>query len=627
MNDRLKNRPHPPARSQAFFEEFPHSPKPPQMPLQTLDDPDALKSLFVSDVPLARSLVRAAFLASGYTRFHKRLPERLDQVLESVNQIGGIGPTVAATMALVDAPSMRDPFVRAATMLKACWEIHSTIRAGQFPPDVHNGQALEMRQYLNLFGSSLVLDGGTFRLSKTGTLSDVLVLARGKSYVVHFDQHAESASVPLVADTLKAVWDRAAVEEFENPPGALGALSSVSLELQAEHLSAALEDPSNARSYEAVRNTFVTLCLDLDHAPNSYAEAALVAHSRNCANRWFHASLQLVIFANARACVICDFNAGLGGNTMVRAAAEIHRRSLAWAGPSPLDHVSGLAGIEEARWNLGQPFFDRAQADLNRVLDTQQATFEVTGHGRLSLASAGLEPVPTFAIAVQLAVYRLTGRFARIRQFVTQSKYRSQNVALAAVSTPEMEELVHALALPDQNAVRLRPLLQAAMESQRKQYRQARSTISVARALHLFRTVHKGMRRRYVELVVRRTFKLLRALELQELPPPTDIALSYPDTFLEVPVMGRPGIRLPYVNCFGLHYQIWDDRITLTLMPSTKWTIPNTELVAELEACLDLVSGLWSGKVSKARTGGTCANEMAPTSRPSDLPAGMMRGS
>jgi hypothetical protein len=596
------------ARSHALFEEFEGFPKAPPMPVQPLDHPEALKSLGVTDAPLARYLVRAAFLLTGYTHFHRSLPNRLDSVMEATNQIVAIGPTVAATMALIDAPSLRDPFIRAAAMLKACWDVHSTIRTGQFRPDMYKGQPLEMRQYLNLFGTSIVFDKDTFRLSKTANVSRILVLARGKSYILEFAQDTNSTSVNAVADALHKAWNLAAADRFESSAGVLGTLSSVSLDIQAEGLRAILDDPSNVRSYEAVQDTFLTLCLDLEHTPRSDAEAALAAHSRNCANRDFYSSLQLVIFANGKACVICDFNAGIGGNTMFRAAAEIHRRSLQWAVPRTADAASEPARIEEARWKVDQGFLKRAHTDLNQVLDDQQPTFELVGYGRAAFASHGLEPVPAFAIAVQLAVLRLTGRFARIRQFVTLARFRSQNVALASVSTPEMAELVHALMQPHQSEASLRQLMEAALASQKKQYRQARSSMSVARTLYLFRAVQEGMTGRYVELVLGGTFRLLRALNLQEPPlPPTDIALSHPELFPEVPVMGRPGIRLPYLQCFGLHYLIWDDRITLTLMPSTKWTIPNAALVAELETCLNLISELWSGNVPKMAMGSASA--------------------
>lgn len=582
-----------PARSQSLFESFPHSPNPPHIPVQALDDPDALRALGVRDVPLARALVRASFLATGYARFLAALPKRLDTLLDRSDPIAAIGPTIAATMAVLDDPRQDDPFLRAAAMLRAGWEMHAAIRAGQFPPDRYRDQPLEMRQYLNLFGTSIVFEDGAFRMRKTAGTSHILVLARGKSYIVEFDE-ASMASSGAIAGALEAVWKMSDDDEADGSAGALGRLSAASVGLQAEVLGADLQDAANRRSYEAITDTFLTLCLDVERTPQSYVEAIAVAHSGNNANRWFHASLQLVVFGNARACVICDFNAGLGGNTMFRAAAEIYRRSLAWSGPRA---AAGGATprITRVRWHSSESSGERVRADLARVLDDQPASFELTGHGRAAFAANGLDPVPAFAIAVQLAVLRLTGRFARIRQFVTLTKYRAQNVALAPVSTPEMSEAVHALATPGAPGAALRPLLEAAIESQRQEYRRARNGMSVARSLALFRSLQTGLARRYVELVLGRAFTLLRALKLQERPPPTDIALSHPGLVPEVPVMGRPGIRLPYLKCFGLHYLIWEDRITLTVMPGVGWTIANSALAAELQACLDLITARWRG--------------------------------
>src|SRR4051812_3367613 len=91
----MNNRPPRPPRSQSFYEEYPGCPNPPHMPVKPIDGVDALKALSVENVPLARALVRAAFLATGFTRFHRTLPQRLDAVLEAANQIAAIGPTVA----------------------------------------------------------------------------------------------------------------------------------------------------------------------------------------------------------------------------------------------------------------------------------------------------------------------------------------------------------------------------------------------------------------------------------------------------------------------------------------------------------------------------------------------------
>ena len=52
-------------------------------------------------------------------------------------------------------------------------------------------------------------------------------------------------------------------------------------------------------------------------------------------------------------------------------------------------------------------------------------------------------------------------------------------------------------------------------------------------------------------------------------------------------MLGRPGVRLPYVNYFGLHYRMLEKSIVLTMMPSVNWTIPNEEFISILENKLE----------------------------------------
>ena len=71
--------------------------------------------------------------------------------------------------------------------------------------------------------------------------------------------------------------------------------------------------------------------------------------------------------------------------------------------------------------------------------------------------------------------------------------------------------------------------------------------------------------------------------------PETDVVISHPGIYTEVPVVGRPGIRLPYVKYFGLHYQIMADKTVVTMMPAVNWEVPNHELIEKLKTNLEKV--------------------------------------
>ncbi len=59
--------------------------------------------------------------------------------------------------------------------------------------------------------------------------------------------------------------------------------------------------------------------------------------------------------------------------------------------------------------------------------------------------------------------------------------------------------------------------------------------------------------------------------------------ISHPIISSEVPILGRPGARLMYVNYFGLHYQIDDEITTMTFMPGVDWKIQNAQVVTLIE--------------------------------------------
>jgi hypothetical protein len=71
---------------------------------------------------------------------------------------------------------------------------------------------------------------------------------------------------------------------------------------------------------------------------------------------------------------------------------------------------------------------------------------------------------------------------------------------------------------------------------------------------------------------------------------------SLPEIYSEVSSVGRPGVRLPYVSRFGLHYRMLEDRIIITLMPGVNWQVTNERVMAELAKSLKLVCAIISAE-------------------------------
>ena len=277
-----------------------------------------------------------------------------------------------------------------------------------------------------------------------------------------------------LADTLRHVWESSSTAGLATRD-TIGTLSCAGQATQGDGFRRLLRDPSNRALYELVKHSFVVVCLDLDATPQSYAESARVAFSGNCVNRWFHASLQIVVFGNGKACLICNPDTGLSGNAMMRAGGEIHSRSIAAVLPGTEPEPNSPPSISPLTWNLAEVPFERVRDDLRAVLDYQQGTFDLPGVGRVNLRRRGFSPVELFVVAVQLATFKLTGRVASISQFVTTARYRCGGVATALVSTPEMEAFQNALEISATDSGHLRGLFDAAVDSQKAACREARS--------------------------------------------------------------------------------------------------------------------------------------------------------
>lgn len=125
------------ARPQTLFEDYPHYPRLPLPPVQSARAPDALASLRVKDVPVARWLVRAALRLTGFETFRTARPDAVEACLSRDTGSRPVtGPLFSAVLPLVDDPTTVGPCVRAAGLLRAVWDLHADIRTGHFEPDL-----------------------------------------------------------------------------------------------------------------------------------------------------------------------------------------------------------------------------------------------------------------------------------------------------------------------------------------------------------------------------------------------------------------------------------------------------------------------------------------------------------
>jgi hypothetical protein len=589
-------------RTRDILEHIAAYPQPPLIPLPEPGDLESLKEAGIkTESRLARLILRTTAAVTGFNAFQKQLPGRLEETLRRTDVRGAnlFAPVIVATLALADDLRQPTPLQRAATLILGARSLYADLISGRLPPDQHRGQPLEMGQYLNLFSTCLIVENRKSRLFKSAATSHITVIARGRFFSLQVWEQGREISVAQLTRALAEIHRLAQAA----PPGknAPGLLTSAQHPAQLRIFTQLEQHSVNRESLFALRHSFLTLCLDLDDDPSSAAEAARLAQSANQGNRWHHSSLQLVVFGNARACVLCNFNAWLDGNTMMRGAAEIQRRAIALPLESATDQSGAqLAPPVELRWQINPAFCAQAQRDLQSVHDEQQATFEISGIGRSFFTAHQTPAVPAFVVALSLAAKRLGGAPGKVTQFLTLTKYRCMDVCRVMVTTPEVEQFVQAVDTGGAGREEAQALLRAAISSQEEKCRRARQSLSIPHLRVLFLQTRPSPLRRFGAtmgtVLMRKLLGLFGLIEADE----TEILISHPEIYPEVEIVGRPGVRLPYVSQFGLHYQILEDRIVITMMPGVKWQVSSQKLIAELERSLKEIQAIISGSADQA---------------------------
>jgi hypothetical protein len=584
-----------PKRSQLIYEHLPGYVVPPMIPIPEPGDISSLANTGIRLTPGSERLIRAFLHFSGFMPFWRKAPDILEDLLRqhSMRLPGLCSPIISATAALVDDPRPLSPLARAATLVISVCSLYSDLMCAKLSQDTYRGQPLEMGQYANLFSTSLVIENRQVRMHKSVITTQITVIVNHRVYIQEIGHPGENVSMVQIQEALEKIAQRAS--NSPSKEASIGTLTAAGNHTQFRAFDKLLQNPENAEAYQKLRDSLFTLCLDLDTAPADDAEAARLAHSQNHANRYHHSSLQLVVFGNGKACGIFNFTTYLDGNPMSRSAAEIQKRAilqeLAVESPTNFTQQPFNKPLSEARelsWSIDPKMVQMAQQETDEITDHQVATLEIVGIGRRFFDAAQLSAVPAFITALQMTTDRLVGQSVQVTQFLTLSRYRCMDLETAEVSTPNLIECARLLnqEVPDPNQA-YEHLCKAVL-SQTDVMRQVRQELNLEVLIMLFLKEQKGVRKffRAVMLVLcMTTLMVMKALKS----PQKEILVSHPDIYPEVSVFGRPGVRLPYAKYYGLHYQIMDEKIVITMMPGFNWKISNADFIRELQASLEKI--------------------------------------
>jgi hypothetical protein len=173
-------------RSQDVYEHVEHYPKPPLIQMSEPDDISTVEELGINLTPFSRRVIHTAMLLTGYKKFLTQLPENLEEILrKSALRLPGLFlPVISATAMLQDDQRSLSPVERAVTVIFAMRSFYEDLFEGKFQPDQSKGEPLEMGQYPNLFGTSLVIDGNKAKIYKTSQTNQVTVIVHRRFYLL-----------------------------------------------------------------------------------------------------------------------------------------------------------------------------------------------------------------------------------------------------------------------------------------------------------------------------------------------------------------------------------------------------------------------------------------------------------
>jgi hypothetical protein len=574
-------------RTKFIYEDIPTYQQPPQIPLMSLSLAEAYRSLHLKKTLLSRCALWLLNVPTGFSRFYKALPEHLDEMLKTydLRRSSLQAPIISATLTLQDDPRTDNPLDRAVSLLLGAKSFYDDLINGRLEQDRYGNAELEMGQYPNLFSTNLTVENRKSRIFKSARTDQITILVNRQIYLMTIENWDSASAFSELKSMLETIVQHSSSIEKLQPP--IGLVTSASQVVQVRGISRMQANPMNQNNIEKLKHSFVTICLDLDKYPQDESEAFVNSHAGNPENRWSWQSLQLVVHGNGKACAVCNFSVYLDGNTMMRGAAEICHRGTEIAiekSSKPLNNNT----FEHLQWQVNPQLLEAANRDFEKIKDDQQATFVLQTLSKTVAQQMNVDAVGVFVLALCMTTQRHVKKLPVVHQFLTMSKYRYMDLTTAIVSTPEVQTFCDFMKKHANDKSNGYELLIQAIDSQKQACRDERSAFSLVTIYSMFLMSQQGIKKiwavlnfMFAEFVLRKTKHLSQSRR--------DIVISHPAIYPEITMVGRPGVRLPYVTYFALHYQIFQDRTIVTMMPGLRWCVPNEKLIAELNANIQAI--------------------------------------
>jgi carnitine O-acetyltransferase len=374
---------------------------------------------------LARAAERSqssSWLAEWWNKHAYLLPR--DPIVINVSYFYGF-----RDLPLPQSARERQQIVRAASLLHAALDFRYRWLSGSHEPERvgKDGQPLCSVAYRYMFNSCRIpgQKEDSVRLYPATSHHDVAVLIRGNFYML---SATTDWGEPLPAATIEA--QLSAIAGSKALTQSIGMLTTLPRSKWGEARAQLLLD-GNHDSLTRLEAASMLLCLD-DAAPVSLDESSAQLWHGNARVRFFDKPVQLVVFSNGKAGLVCEHSMS-DGTPMLRLADHLlrsekrigeHSRGRTDPGSAlvlhPPEPLLFRLSTASCRWIAeAEKEFLQMVADH----DIRNATFTAYGADEIKRAG-GFGPDAFFQAALQLAYFRVAGKLvptyepAQVRRFL-----------------------------------------------------------------------------------------------------------------------------------------------------------------------------------------------------------------
>lgn len=501
--------------------------------------------------------------------------------------------TLNFSVLLDDEPIRSSAIDRASRLVVAALELHERLQAGTYQIDSLAGQAQDMSEFFNIFGTSLIPGAVADRITHAPPgKAHFVVLCRGRFFEVPIPTNVSCRSLGPV---FKGEFERIALDAGRSQEGSttqVALLSACDRDFGYSARSRMADDWQNEASFESLKNALFIVALDLDLEPNQFAEAARLVHSGNTSNRWYDAGLQIVVFGNSSSGLVFSQRNHIDGNVGARFASDLHRLAQSSIQnfvqdiefPQATSPSPGAPTLStELRFRCPRETLETARERICLVTRNEQDSFRVSGTGSSFFKRHGMSPDVAFMIALHHASARFFKRPLKIFQIFSMGHFRHVGIGVTCVSFKALERVLKQIE-GTPSAEHRRNL--GVIEREHKAWiSKLREGMPLHHVFHCYLTRSSKVQRTLFQGLLRLIgFESFRA----------DVITSHPKEFPGIAAFGRPGVVLPYLKYYGLHYEIHPERIELIFMPGIKWRRKSHDEIstfaAEIGRSLSLVA-------------------------------------